>query len=65
MMVDRLAFALVVSAFVLGFAVLLTRADLPLWLELLAGFALICASGVGIWFFLSILFRRFRQRRQD
>ena len=61
-MVDRLAFALVVSAFVMGFAVLLTRATLPLWMELLADFALICAAGVGIWFFLSIVFRRFRQR---
>jgi ubiquinone biosynthesis protein len=65
MMVDRLAFALVVSAFVMGFAVLLTRASLPLWMELIADFALVCAAGVGIWFFLSILFRRFRQRKHD
>ena len=64
-MVDRLAFALVVSAFVMGFAVLLTRATLPLWMELLADFALVCAAGVGIWFFLSIMFRRFRQRPRD
>jgi len=65
MMVDRIAFAMVVSAFVLGFAVLLTRATLPLWLELIAYFALVCASGVGIWFFLSIIFRRFRQRHHE
>ena len=64
-MVDRIAFAMVVSAFVLGFAVLLTRATLPLWLELIAYFALVCASGVGIWFFLSIIFRRFRQRHHE
>ncbi|HEY5540113.1 MAG TPA: AarF/ABC1/UbiB kinase family protein [Coriobacteriia bacterium] len=63
--VDRLAFALVVSAFVVGFATLLTRASLPLWMEILADFALFCAAGVGIWFFLSILFRRFRQRHHD
>jgi ubiquinone biosynthesis protein len=65
MMVDRLAFALVVSAFVLGFAVLLTRASLPLWMEIIADFALVCAAGVGIWFFLSIILRRFRQRHHD
>jgi ubiquinone biosynthesis protein len=63
--VDRLAFALVVSAFVMGFAILLTRASLPWWMELLADFALVCAAGVGIWFFLSIIFRRFRQRPRD
>ena len=26
---------------------------------------LVCAAGVGIWFFLSIIFRRFRQRPRD
>ncbi len=63
--VDRLAFAIVVSAFVVGFATLLTRADLPLWMELIADFALVCAAGVGVWFFASIIFRRFRQRHRD
>jgi ubiquinone biosynthesis protein len=62
---DRLAFALVVSAFVLGFSWLLARTQIPWWLELIADFALVCAAGVGIWFFLSIMFRRFRQRRND
>jgi ubiquinone biosynthesis protein len=65
-MVDRIAFAMVVSAFVLGFALLLSRAvALPLWVEILAYFSLFCAAGVGIWFFFSILFRRFRQRRHE
>jgi ubiquinone biosynthesis protein len=63
--VDRLAFALVVSAFVLGFSWLLSRTEIPWWVELIADFALVCAAGVGIWFFLSIVFRRFRQRRHD
>lgn len=63
--VDRLAFALVVSAFVVGFATLLTRANLPLWMELIADFAVVCAAGVGVWFFVSIIFRQFRQRRHD
>lgn len=63
--VDRLAFALVVSAFVVGFATLLARADLPWWMEAIASFALVCAAGVGVWLFASIIFRQFRQRRLD
>lgn len=63
--VDRLAFALVVAAFVVGFSTLLTRPDLPWWLELVAEFAIVCAAGVGIWFFLSIMLRRFRQRKSE
>ena len=63
--VDRLAFALVVSAFVVGFATLLARSQIPWWMQLVAEFALVCAAGVGIWFFLSILFRAFRQRKDD
>lgn len=63
--VDRLAFALVVSAFVVGFATLLTRANLPWWMEVIADFALVCAAGVGVWLFASIIFRQFRQRRHD
>jgi len=63
--VDRLAFALVVSAFVLGFSWLLARTEIPWWLELIAGFTLVCSAGVGVWFFLSIMFRRWRSRRHD
>jgi ubiquinone biosynthesis protein len=63
--VDRLAFALVVSAFVLGFSWLLAPTELAWWLEAIAAFALVCAAGVGVWFFLSIVFRRWRQRRHD
>ncbi len=63
--IDRLAFALVVSAFVLGFSWLLAPTELPWWLEVIAAFALVCAAGVGVWFFLSIVFRRWRQRRHD
>lgn len=63
--VDRLAFALVVSAFVVGFATLLARADLPWWMEAIASFALVCAAGVGVWLFASIIFRQFRQRKHD
>ena len=63
--VDRLAFALVVSSFVLGFSWLLAPTDLPWWLQAIAAFALVCAAGVGVWFFLSILFRRWRHRRDE
>jgi ubiquinone biosynthesis protein len=63
--VDRLAFALVVSAFVVGFATLLARSEIAWWMKLIAEFALVCAAGVGIWFFLSILYRAVRQRKHD
>jgi len=63
--VDRLAFALVVAAFVVGFSTLLTRTNLPLWMEVGAVFTLFVSAWVGIFFFISILFRRFRQRHRD
>jgi len=59
---DRLAFALVVSSFVVGLSFLLTRSDLPWFLELIAGVTLVASAGVGVFFFTSILVRRFRQR---
>lgn len=63
--VDRLAFAIVVAAFVIGFSTLLTRANLPRWMEWGANFSLFCAACVGVWFFGSIIFRRFRRRHRD
>lgn len=63
--VDRLAFALVVSAFVVGFATMLSRTSIPWWVEIIADFALVCAAGVGVWFFMSIVFRAFRKRNRD
>ena len=59
---DRLAFALVVSSFVVGLSFLLTRTDLPWYVELIAGVTLVASAGVGVFFFMSILVRRFRQR---
>ena len=53
--VDRLAFAIVVAAFVIGFSTLLTRQNLPQWMEWGANFSLFCAACVGIWFFASIV----------
>ena len=63
--VDRLAFALVVSAFVLGFSWLLAPRGIPSWLEWVAGITLVCSAGVGAWFFFSIFWRRFRRRDHD
>ncbi len=63
--VDRMAFALVVSSFVVGFSWLLSKTEIPWWVELIADFALVCAAGVGVYFFLSMVFRRWVQRRRD
>ena len=58
---DRLAFALVVASFVVGLSFLLTRSDLPWFLEVIAGVVLVCSFGVGFFFFVSILFRFWRK----
>ncbi|MBI5232421.1 MAG: AarF/ABC1/UbiB kinase family protein, partial [Coriobacteriales bacterium] len=62
--VDRLAFAVVVSAFVIACAWLLSS-DIPMWLEVIAGLVLVGSFGVGVSFFLSTVFRRWRQRRHE
>jgi len=62
---DRLAFALVVSAFVIGFSWLLAGTPLPWWLRLVAAFTLVCSAGVGFMFFMSIIFRRWRRRPDE
>lgn len=61
-LVDRLAFALIVASFVLGFSWLLARSAIPWWLEWIASITLVCSFGVGVWFFLSMFWRRFRHR---
>ena len=63
--VDKIAFALVISAFVVGLSVLLARTALPWWLELMADLALFGAACVGFSFFVSIVWRIFRKRRQE
>ena len=60
--VNRLSFALVVAAFVVGLSLMLSRTLLPdtfLWIARIfwAG-----ALGVGSWFFLSILSARYRNK---
>lgn len=61
-MVNRLAFALVVAAFVVGLSMLLQntyKPDLFLWV---ARLALLGAVGVGSWFFISALIDHYRRR---
>jgi ubiquinone biosynthesis protein len=57
---NRVAFALVVSAFVVGLSVLLSRTALPDGFVWLARIAWAAALGVGSWFFISILAARHR-----
>lgn len=59
---NRVAFALVVSAFVVGLSVLLSRTPLPPWFIWIARFAWAAALGVGSWFFLSIFATRHRHK---
>jgi ubiquinone biosynthesis protein len=55
---NRLAFALVVAAFVIGLSMLLARTELPDWFVWVARFAWAGAIGVGSWFFISALTAR-------
>jgi ubiquinone biosynthesis protein len=59
---NRVAFALVVSAFVVGLSMLLARTALPPWFVWVARIAWAAALGVGSWFFISILAARYRKK---
>ena len=59
---NRLAFALVVSAFVVGLSMLLAKTDLPTWFVWAARFAFAGALGVGTWFFISIIDAHYRKK---
>lgn len=61
-LVNRLAFAVVIAAFVLGFAILLQNTEIPGWFVWVARIALLSAAGVGTWFFLAIFIARARRR---
>ncbi len=60
--VNRLSFALVVAAFVVGLSMLLQHTPLPTWFVWIARFAWAAALGVGSWFFISALIARTRKR---
>ena len=57
---NRVAFALVVSAFVIGLSVLLSRTELPPGFVWIARLAWAAAVGVGSWFFISVFAARHR-----
>jgi len=59
---NRLSFALVVSAFVIGLSVLLSRTELPEAFIWIARIAWAAAVGVGSWFFISALNARYRNK---
>jgi len=59
---NRLAFALVVSAFVVGLSLLLSRTELPDGFVWVARVAWAAAVGVGSWFFISAMLARYRHK---
>lgn len=59
---NRLAFALVVAAFVIGLSMLLMQTPLPMWFVWVARFAWAGAIGVGSWFFISAIAARAGRR---
>jgi len=59
---NRLSFALVVSAFVIGLSLLLSNTPLPAWFVWAARMALAAALGVGSWFFISAITSHYKHR---
>jgi ubiquinone biosynthesis protein len=59
--VNRMAFALVVSAFVIGLSMMLAQTEMPPAFVWVARFAWAGAVVVGSWFFISILIARYRK----
>lgn len=60
---NRMSFALVVSAFVIGLSWILAGAEVPEWFMWVARVAWAAALGVGSWFFISIFLSRMKGRR--
>jgi ubiquinone biosynthesis protein len=60
---NRLAFALVVSAFVVGLAMLLSKTELPDWFVWVARTVFAGALLVGTWFFVSIIRAHYRRAK--
>lgn len=60
--VNRLAFAIVVAALIIGFSSLLRATGVPGWVQFVGQVGLVAAFGVSMWFFGSIILATFRQR---
>ena len=61
-LVNRLAFALVVAALVIGASTLLSASRVPSWLRVVGEIGLVGALGVTVWFFWSIISAHYRGR---
>jgi ubiquinone biosynthesis protein len=59
---NRVSFALLVSAFVVGLSLLLSRVPQPEWFMVVARIAWFSAIVVGIWFFIASLTAHYRSR---
>lgn len=60
---NRMSFALVVAAFVIGLSWILAGTEVPEWFLWVARIAWAAALGVGSWFFISIFVSRMNNRR--
>jgi ubiquinone biosynthesis protein len=63
-LVNRLAFALIVAALVIGFSTLLSVSGAPGWSRSVGEVGLILAFAVSIWFFVSIMLSHNRRKRK-
>lgn len=63
-LVNRLAFAIVVAALVMGFSSVLSRDEAPQWIHTAGRIGLLAAFVVSFWFFGSIMRDHFRGRRR-
>ena len=63
-LINRLAFALVVAALVIGASSVLSASGVPDWLRVVGEIGLVGALGVTVWFFWSIISAHYRGRRR-
>lgn len=64
-MVNRLGFAIVVAALIVGASTLLSASGVPGWLRTVGQGGLILAFGVTVWFLLAIIRAHYRYRRRE
>jgi uncharacterized membrane protein len=63
--VNRMAFALIVAAFVIGLSLLLQHTELPEWFVWVARVGVAGAVVMGSWFFVSALMAHYSRRRRQ
>ncbi|MBE0416399.1 MAG: AarF/ABC1/UbiB kinase family protein [Coriobacteriia bacterium] len=63
-LVNRLAFALVVAALVIGFSTLLSVTGVPGWVRIAGEVGIVLAFVVTVWFFISIFLAHHRRRKR-